>query len=98
MSKSDPNPNGSIRILDEPDIRQETQAGRDGQRRLITATPERAVCTISSHYTSCTNRTMRSLQHLKQGLWRPQSGVADMSRDAQAQSVEYAVCWRIQHI
>ena len=60
MSKSDPNPNAYIRILDEPDaiLRKFKRAVTDSEGE-ITANPERAgVYNLLSIYSACTNRTI----------------------------------------
>ncbi len=60
MSKSDPNPNAFIRILDEPDeiMRKLKRAVTDSEG-VITANPERAgVYNLLSIYSACTGTTL----------------------------------------
>ncbi|MEA4870208.1 MAG: tryptophan--tRNA ligase [Christensenella sp.] len=60
MSKSDPNPNGYIRILDEPDaiVKKLKRAVTDSEG-VITANPERAgVYNLLSIYSACTGGTI----------------------------------------
>ena len=60
MSKSDPNPNAYIRILDEPDaiLKKFKRAVTDSEGE-ITGNPERAgVYNLLSIYSACTNRTI----------------------------------------
>lgn len=60
MSKSDPNPNAYIRILDEPDaiLKKFKRAVTDSEGE-ITGNPERAgVYNLLSIYSACTNKTI----------------------------------------
>ena len=82
MSKSDPNPNGYIRILDEPDVivKKLKRAVTDSEG-VITANPERAgVYNLLSIYSACTNRTIEdAVQHFEgKGYGDLKSGVADV--------------------
>ena len=82
MSKSDPNPNGYIRILDEPDVivKKLKRAVTDSEG-VITANPERAgVYNLLSIYSACTNNTIEdAVQHFEgKGYGDLKSGVAEV--------------------
>ena len=95
MSKSDPNPNAYIRILDEPDVivKKLKRAVTDSEG-VITASPERAgVYNLLSIYSACTNRTIEeAVQHFEgKGYGDLKSGVAEVVVETlQPIQVEYA--------
>ena len=81
MSKSDPNPNGYIRILDEPDVitKKLKRAVTDSEGE-ITGNPERAgVYNLLSIYSACTNRPIEESAacFAGKGYGDLKSGVAD---------------------
>ena len=82
MSKSDPNPNAYIRILDEPDVivKKLKRAVTDSEG-IITANSERAgVYNLLSIYSACTNKTIEdAVQHFEgKGYGDLKSGVAEV--------------------
>ena len=81
MSKSDPNPNAYIRILDEPDaiVRKLKRAVTDSEGE-ITGNPERAgVYNLLSIYSACANQSIdESVAHFAgKGYGDLKSGVAE---------------------
>ena len=81
MSKSDPNPNGYIRILDEPDmiLKKLKRAVTDSEGE-ITGNPERAgVYNLLSIYSACTNGSIEdSVAHFAgKGYGDLKTGVAE---------------------
>ena len=81
MSKSDPNPNGYIRILDEPDaiVKKLKRAVTDSEGE-ITGNPERAgVYNLLSIYSACTGGSIEeAVAHFEgKGYGNLKSGVAE---------------------
>ena len=70
MSKSDPNPNGFVRLLDDPDtiMRKFKRAVTDSDN-VIKASPEKpGVTNLLSIYSAVTNKTMEESEHEFEGM------------------------------